>query len=281
MNRRIAWILAVACAAVSWVALAPVAAQTPVPAQAPPQTVRAAIPPQAMPAPATAPAVASVPSLPRPSTAPTPAVAALPAPAAAPVAAAAPQPVTAPVPPQARTPVPSQATAPRAEPAPAPKPMSETEAVNVRVEVTITYQVGNAAPVRRMATLTVADQGRGSLRSGNQVAVPSTTFQPVAAGGPATSPLTSVTYKSVGLNVDANRVYITGNKARMDLNVEFSAVDEKGSDVAGKYPSFPTFSQSLTLVLENGKPIIVGQSSDVVENVERKQTVEVKATILR
>jgi hypothetical protein len=271
MNRRIAWILAFVCAAVSSIALAPLAAQTPVPTQAPARTVKAAIPPQAEPA--TAPAVASVPSLARPSTAPTPAV--------APVAAAAPQPVTAPVPPQARPPVPSQATAPRAEPAPAPKPMSETEAANVKIEVTITYQVGNAAPVKRMATLTVADQGRGSLRSGNQVAVPSTTFQPVAAGGPPTSPVTSVTYKSVGLNVDANRVYITGNKARMDLNVEFSAVDEKGSDVAGKYPSFPTFSQSLTLVLESGKPIIVGQSSDVVENVERKQTVEVRATILR
>jgi hypothetical protein len=242
MNRRIAWILALACAVFMQAAATPAAAQTPVAPAAPSQTVKAAIPPQMQP--------------------PT---------AAAPVN----------VPPQARPPVPSQATAPRAEPAPAPKPVSETEAANVKVEVTITYQVGNAAPVKRMATLTVADQGRGSLRSGNQVAVPSTTYQPVAGGGAATSPITSITYKSVGLNVDANRVYITGNKARMELNVEFSAVDEKGSDASGKYPSFPTFSQSLTLVLESGKPVIVGQSSDVVENVERKQTVEVKATILR
>ena len=35
----------------------------------------------------------------------------------------------------------------------------EAEAANVKIEVTITYQVGNAAPVRRTATLTVADQG--------------------------------------------------------------------------------------------------------------------------
>jgi hypothetical protein len=236
MKRRIAWVLALVCAAVL---LAPA---VPASAQESPQTVKAAIPPQ-MPQAATPPAMN--------------------------------------VPPQARPPVPSQAPVPRAEPAPAPKPVSETEAANVKVEVTITYQVGTGAPVKRMATLTVADQGRGSLRAGNQVAVPSTTFQPVASGGPAMSPLTSITYKSVGLNVDANRVYITGNRARMDLNVEFSAVDEKGSDAAGKYPSFPTFSQSLTLVLESGKPIIVGQSSDVVDNVERKQTVEVKATILR
>jgi hypothetical protein len=165
---------------------------------------------------------------------------------------------------------------------PLAKSMSDYEAANVKVEVTITYQVGNGAPVRRTATLTVADQGRGSLRAGNQIAVPSTTFQPIASGGPATNPITSISYKSVGLNVDASRVSIQGNKARMDLSVEFSAVDEKGSESsAGKYPSFPTFSQNLALVLESGKPLIVGQSSDVVDNVERKQTVEVKATILR
>ena len=108
--------------------------------------------------------------------------------------------------------------------------MSDSEAANVKVEVTITYQVGNAAPVKRMATLTVADQGRGSLRAGNQVAVPSTTFQPTAAGGAATTPMTSFNYKSVGLNLDASRVYIQGNKARMDLSVEFSTIDEKTSD---------------------------------------------------
>jgi hypothetical protein len=95
--------------------------------------------------------------------------------------------------------------------------------------------------------------------------------------------MTSYSYKSVGLNLDAQRVSVLGTKARMDLNVEFSAVDEKpgAAGVGGSYPLFPTFSQNLTLVLESGKAIIVGQSSDFVDNVERKQTVEVKATILR
>lgn len=259
MNRRIPWIPVLVCAAALLAPAVPAAAQTPVPAQASPQTVRAAIPPQA-------------------TTPPTPAVAPQPAVGAAPAVA---------VPPQARPAIAQPQAAPRPEPAPAPKPTSEYEAANVKVEVTITYQVGNAAPVRRMATLTVADQGRGSLRSGNQVAVPSTTYTPVVApkpesGAPApAAPLTSFNYKSVGLNLDANRVYIQGNKARMDLSVEFSAIDEKPSDGTGRPPSFPTFSQNLTLVLESGKPIVVGQSSDFVDNVERKQTVEVKATILR
>ena len=243
MNRRLALILAFVCAAVLQASAMPAAAQES------PQTVKAAIPPQTQP--------------------PT---------AAAPVN----------VPPQARPTVAQPQVTPRPEPAPAPKPTSEYEAANVKVEVTITYQVGNGAPVKRMATLTVADQGRGSLRSGNQVAVPSTTFIPTTqamkpeGSAPASpSPLTSFTYKSVGLNLDANRVYIQGNKTRMELSVEFSAIDEKPADGSGRPPSFPTFSQNLTLVLESGKPVIVGQSSDVVDNVERKQTVEVKATILR
>lgn len=170
--------------------------------------------------------------------------------------------------------------------APAPKSPFDAEAANVRIELTISYQVGNAAPVKRTATLTVADQGSGSLRSGNQVAVPSTTYvaptppSKTEGGAPAT-PVTSFNYRSVGLNVDARNVYVQGNKARLVLSVEFSTVDEKTADAAGRPPSFPTFSQNLALILENGKPITVGQSSDYVDNVERKQSVEVKATILR
>jgi hypothetical protein len=204
------------------------------------------------------------------------------------------QTVRAAIPPQGRptvtppAPARPEALPPRLEPAPGVRPASETEAANVKIEVTISYQVGNAAPVKRSAALTIADQGTGFLRSGNQVAVPSTTFVPPAApakadGGPPvpSSPVTSFNYRSVGMNVDARHVSIQGNKARMDLSVEFSAIDEKPSDASGRPPSFPTFSQNLSLVLESGKPIVVAQTSDVVDNVERKQSVEVKATILR
>lgn len=211
-----------------------------------------------------------------------------------------PQTVKAAIPPQAVG-VPPQARPPAIAPPPARpevgqlrpeaafayKPASEAEAANVRIEVTISYQVGNGAPLRRTAVLTVADQGQGSLRAGNQVAVPSTTYTPVAAaakgdsaGSPPT-PMTSFNYRSVGLNVDARNVYIQGNKAKMSLSVEFSTIDEKTSDAGGRPPSFPTFSQNLSLILENGKPLVVAQSSDYLDNVERKQSVEVKATILR
>ncbi len=198
------------------------------------------------------------------------------------------QTVRASIPPQGPVPPKPAVQPPAPQLAPSLKGSGEAEAANVKIEVTITYQVGNAAPVRRTATLTIADQGRGYLRSGNQVAVPSTSYQPVNpsikpdAGMPAVpAPLTSFNYKSVGLNVDAGNVYIQGNKAKLLLSVEFSAIDEKSADLAGRPPSFPTFSENLSLVLESGKPLIVGESSDYVGNVERKQSVEVKATILR
>jgi hypothetical protein len=205
-----------------------------------------------------------------------------------------PQTVKAAIPPQGRpAPVPTPPVAARPEaaqarPEAAPAPRAEAEAANVRIEVTISYQVGTGAPVRRSAVLTVADGGTGSLRAGNQVAVPSTTFMPApapkadgATPPPPATPMTSFSYRSVGLNVDARSVWIQGNKAKMNLSVEFSAIDEKTPDAAGRPPSFPTFSQNLSIVLESGKPLVVAQSSDYVDNVERKQSVEVKATILR
>jgi len=165
----------------------------------------------------------------------------------------------------------------------------DPDPVNVRFEVTISYQAGGAAPIKRTAALTVANNtgevfSRGSLRSGNNVPVPTTTLTAKGDDGketPVAKPLTSYNYRSVGLNVDIQRAAIVpGNRVRATLNVEFSGVDEKTASTTAA-PSFPTFSQSISLYFENGKPVLVAQSSDVVDNVERKQTVEVKATILR
>jgi hypothetical protein len=190
----------------------------------------------------------------------------------------------------ATTQTPAQAPRP-AESAPALADVQLDNIPNVRVDVTISYQVGQGPIVKRSASLLVAAGEYGSLRSGNQVAVPSTQFLPAASPKSESNtaatpmapmgPMTSFNYRAVGLNVDARRVRVAGNRAKMDLNVEFSAVDEKAPDSGSRPPSFPTFSQSLSLVLENGKPVVIAQTSDVVDNVERKQSVEVKATILR
>ena len=180
---------------------------------------------------------------------------------------------------------------------PQPPPPSEArdrgdaEPVNVRFEVAVSSQTGTAAPIKRTALVTVSNSGpgwgsgNGMLRSGNSVPVPSTSFMTKGDDGketPAARPLTSYSYRSVGLNVDASQVSILpSNRVRAILNIEFSGLDEKAASFGGGAPSFPTFSQRLSLFFESGKPVVVAQSSDFVDNVERKQTVEVKATILR
>ena len=283
---------AVALGAFAWAVSVPVLAQPqpPAPPAAPAVAVQAAQPP----APPAAPARAAVAA--RPATPPVPPAA--PAPPSV-QAQKPPKPPAAPPPPA--TPITDPEAPPTPPPAPEPPGRERIEAdpVNIRFEVTISYQSGTAAPIRRTAALTVANNtgsgfARGTLRSGNNVPVPTTTFTPMAipparaeegkegaAPAPAPKPVVSYQYRSVGLNVDVNQAAVVpGNKVRAMLNVEFSGVDEKSASTAGA-PSFPTFSQSLSLYLESGKPVLIAQSSDFVDNVERKQSVEVKATILR
>lgn len=189
-----------------------------------------------------------------------------------------------------RAAIPPQIARPAAQ-APAPLGTATTgeleQTPNVRVEVTISYQVGQGPLIKRSASVLVAQGESGSLRSGNQVAVPTTSFVPNPSvpktEGSATpvSPMTSFNYRSVGLNVDARQVRVQGTRAKVNLSIEVSNVDERVGEAAGRPPSFPSFSQSLSVVLDSGKPLVIAQTSDFVDNVERKQTVEVKATILR
>ena len=164
----------------------------------------------------------------------------------------------------------------------------------MRFDVTVSTQTGSGAAIKRSAMVTVSNggapgqTGSGMLRSGNSIPVASTTFTPMLAPTEdgklppaARQPMTSYSYRSVGLNVDVDRVTVVSeNRVRATLNIEFSGVDDKASASTGA-PAFPTFSQRLQLFLDSGKPLVVAQSSDYVDNVERKQTVEVRATILR
>jgi len=178
----------------------------------------------------------------------------------------------------------------KAAPAEADKPSAGRDplpgAVNVRFDVTISYQVGTQPPVVRTATLTVVEgtdsaTRNNSLRAGNQVAVPATRVGSgeKADGGPGV-PVTSYQYRSVGISLDIRNVSVFANRVKANFGVEFSAVDEPRAGSALP-PSFPTFQQSFSLVLDSGKPVLVAQSSDQVDNVDRVQKVEVKATILR
>jgi hypothetical protein len=176
-----------------------------------------------------------------------------------------------------------------ATPAPASAPLPKDWNANVRVEVTIADVTRGSASTQKSISVTVRNEGRGSVRSGVSFPVPSTTFTPVAQGGAAFSPLTSWQYKDMGLSLDVTSAQITDNFVKLRLAVEYNPVDEKTANAEGgnalpagqNMASFAQFRQNLDIVLESGKPIVVATSSDPVPSRERKATLEVKATILR
>ena len=174
-------------------------------------------------------------------------------------------------------------------PAPTNAPLPKDWNANVRVDVTITDASRGGATNQKSISVTVRNDGRGSVRSGVSLPVPSTTFTPLAQGGTAFNPMTSWQYKDMGLSLDVTSVLITENFVRLRLAVEYNPVDEKTANAEGatalpagqSMASFAQFRQNLDVVLESGKPLVVATSSDPVPSRERKASLEVKATILR
>jgi hypothetical protein len=268
-------------------------AQTPSPVTAPSPVAKTqpavAVAPVAKPAVAVAP-VAIAPAAPAPAAIPVPAA----MPQAAPLPPEASQPPQAPPAPQAQTVRPARPPQPPQPPQPVPAPAPPREpapTVNVKVEVTITDQTEGNPPTKKSISLTVAEGMNGSVRSGVKVPILSTSFVPVEKGGAPVNPMASYSYTNMGLSLDVRNVRVIGNTVVLNLSVEYNPVDEKTSGAGSAIatppspgqtpPSFATFQQSLSLVLESGKPLVVAQSSDPVPGRDRKASLEVKATILK
>ena len=92
-----------------------------------------------------------------------------------------------------------------------------------------------------------------TLNLGEEVPIPSTTFTPVAQGGAAFNPLTSFTYRPVGVNVEITpRVTFEGDVI-LELLIENSALGE-GLNIAGQnLPSFTSRKVVTKLRLRDGE----------------------------
>ncbi len=77
------------------------------------------------------------------------------------------------------------------------------------------------------------------LNLGEQIPVPTTSFNPIAAGGVASQPTTSFTLKDVGVNVTMTPKVTYDNEIIIELQVENSA---KGPDVTVAGQALPSFS---------------------------------------
>jgi hypothetical protein len=171
------------------------------------------------------------------------------------------QPATPPRPP---TPVAPQAPqAPQTPPVPPAPPRPEpVPSQSVRIEVTITDSLSAGAPTKKTVTMLVADNRNGRIRTTNFVR-----FSELAGSTPNQTPVT--------LNVDARPTLRTDARIQLDLTIEY--MPEAPANSGGLRPS--SISESLSALVQDGKPTLISQSADPV--TDRKVTIEVTATIVK
>jgi hypothetical protein len=124
---------------------------------------------------------------------------------------------------------------------------------NVQIELTLTDQLGHAPAEKKTVSMIVASGSWGKIRN------------TAASVGPL----------KVGLNVDARPFVSTEGPVQLELTIYYYPPQGKP-----EAPVLPTeLNQSMTIVLQSGKPMLISQSADPAS--DRKVTVEVKATVLK
>lgn len=163
--------------------------------------------------------------------------------------------------PRAATPRPGgpDQPAPRANTSVAPRREFAGQAVNIKVEVTISDQRANGVAPKKTVTVVTGDQLSGYIRT-------QTLFPGIG---------------DVPLNVDAEPQILADGKIRLRLNLQYDLPSPAGAPTKDEQRTAlkTTIRENLAIVLENGKPLVVAQSADPVS--DRQVTVEVKATVLR
>jgi hypothetical protein len=157
---------------------------------------------------------------------------------------------------------PSAQQAPEKPAAPAKPKGEKVEVVkvppgpNVRVEFTLTDQQTGAPTTNKTVMLTTSNRQWGRIRS----------------------QITSRIYGGAPLNVDARPTVTQDGRISLELTIEYAL--GRNSEVEANSDKIVQVSinESLTALLENGKPLLVTQSADPIS--DRKVTVEVKATIV-
>jgi hypothetical protein len=157
-------------------------------------------------------------------------------------------------------PEPSQMAKPAAETPPQPSPSKGSDPSNVRLELTISVIDAKGAAVvpPKTASLFVVDGDNGRIRTGRSA---SSAPEPVNMA----MPLTPV------LNVDATPRVLPNGRIRVTVSFEYrpGSAQNTGEPIH--------INQRVSAILENGKPLIVSQTSDPTS--DRLMKVELKATI--
>jgi hypothetical protein len=172
----------------------------------------------------------------------------------------------------------AQETKPAPQPTQQPETKQESPArrenqpINVKVDLTLTDQIGPGQAGKKTVSMIVADGHDGSIRTGGTVLVDGGTPGTGAAIVPAGSHRVNVT-----LNVDARPAVLDDNRIRLGLSVEY--MPKPATEPAGGGEGRPHLIERMTLIVTPGKPIVVSQASD--PTTDRRITVELTTTILK
>ena len=136
---------------------------------------------------------------------------------------------------------------------------------NVRVDVTVTVKATDKT-VAKSLSLVAADGKQVQGRAGVQLPIP------MGGGGP-------VSYRDVGINVDAAPRILPSGKVSVSMKLNFSNVLQVPTG-GGERPSFGSGSQEVNgVVFDSGKPLVVLEGGD--PETGRTYVVQVTATILK
>ncbi|SRR6266545_5516771 len=125
-------------------------------------------------------------------------------------------------------------------------PRTAAQAANIRIELTITDQRSDSQTPPKTVTLLVEDRQNARLRTGRG---------------------------NAALNLDARPEIVREGRVRVMVALEYTPQD------GPERQTQPPIQESVTALLEDGKPLVISQSADPM--TDRKVRVEVKATVVR
>ena len=132
---------------------------------------------------------------------------------------------------------------------------------NVQVELTLTDQTGAGPAEKKTVSMIVANSSLGKVRTGGTIRPQADAPYPVM------------------LNVDARPYLNSDGSVHLELTVEYYPLKDAGTEKEGAKQRPSGINQSQTVVLQSGKPLIISQAADPIN--DRKVIVEVKATVLK
>lgn len=130
--------------------------------------------------------------------------------------------------------------------------------VNIKLDLTITDQRGSGTPTSKTVTMVLSDRANGRIRTQGDVRMPDGRRVPIS------------------LNVDAMPEITRDNRVKMTVVLEYKP---QAADGDTEEKATTSISESMSVILEDGKPLVVSQSAD--PSSDRKVKIEMKATFLK